>query len=385
METEPQGLKQKKKISALNRLILIALSVALISLILIFIFPPQTEETEVDNVNLDEIGFDIKTSEAGNYTAMGVDHVLWVDGSGIAVLNVAGAEVLRIDVIMADPIVVQNGDYTLVAEFDGYKYCVLTTAGAVYQGKTEDPIKSAAVGPRGHAALVLDKIETKGVLRVLDPKGASLFDWFSLDKVQSGFILGAAFSSDNSRLMVSLLNTDSDLSFPIINFFSLYQQNLGEKLVTLTPKGFGAITYMEALGPQRMLFASSTSLGVLEGEGLQGRIEFSRIKSVVTVDDKIIVLAAVLENDPLKLYSWNGKSDTVQALDAQVFGEASLNLPGNKSYFAIADKQTVYIYSAASLKLIRTLGLPDNLIGGSINDEASVLYMTRYEIKRMRY
>lgn len=386
METEPQGLKKRKiKISAINRLMLLALAVAVVSSFLVFLLPPKQAVSPEESVNLNEIGFEIKTSEAGNYTPMGVDHIIWVDGSGIAVLNVAGAEVLRIDTLIADPIVVQNGDYALVAEFDGYKYCVLTSSGAIYQGKTEDPIKSAAVGPRGHAALVLDRLDTKGVLRVIDPSGDNLFDWVSLDRVESGFILGAGFSSDNSRLMVSLLNTDSDVSFPIVNVFSLYQQNLGTKLFSLNPPDFGPITYLKALGTQRLLFSSPTAVGIMNAEGLQGRISFSRIKSVIAVDDRVIILAAENDEAPLRLYNWNGRDEKAKAIDEQVFTEAAMELPGDSGYFAIGDNQTIYLYAAGSLRLVRTVSLPENLIGGSVNAEAGLLYMTRFEIKRLRY
>ncbi len=386
METEPNGFKKsKKKISTLNRLMLLALSVAVLSSLLVLILPVEAAVSPEESVNLNEIGFEIKTSEAGNYTPMGVDHIIWVDGSGIALLNVAGAEVLRIDTLITDPIVVQNGDYALVAEFDGFKYCVLTASGVVYQGKTEDPIKSAAVGPRGHAALVLDRLDTKGVLRVFDSAGEKLFDWVSLDRVESGFILGAGFSSDNSRLMVSLLNTDSDISFPIINVFSLYQQNLGTKLFSLAPADFGPITYLKALGPQRLLFSSPTSVGILDGEGLQGRVYFSRVKSVISVDDRIIILAAENDEAPLKLYNWNGRAEKAEAIDAHEFSEAAMELPGNSGYFAIGDNQVIFMYEAGSLRLVRTVSLAENLIGGSINSEASLLYMTRFEIKRLRY
>lgn len=384
METEPQGLQKKKRLSTVNRIILVALAVALLSLLTVFLIPPQEEPAE-ENVNLNEIGFDIKTSEAGNYLPMGIDHVLWIDGSGLAVLNVAGAEVKRIDYIMTDPIIVQNGEYTLVAEFDGFKYCVLTTNGEVYKGKTEDPIKSAAVGSNGHAALVLDRRETKGVLRVIDPKGVGLFDWFSQDRVQSGFILGAQFSSDNSRIMVSLLNTDSDVSFPIVSVFSLYPQTLGEKLLSLTPEGFGPITYMKALGPQRMLFSSSTQVGILDGSGIQANLQFSRIKSVIAVDNRIIILAAKNENDPLLLYNWNGSSQEAQTFGEEHYSEAATALSTNGAYFAIGDNQNINIYSAASLRLQHSLALRDNLIGGSVNQESSIIYMTRYEIKRLRF
>lgn len=177
----------------------------------------------------------LDTMEANHTYPLGDRLLFQLDQQQIRVLNLAGTEEYRFDASIQNPVVAQVADRFLVYDRLGFQYFVLSSEGVVHQGKTDYAILSHTFASNGAVAFVLQGENRKGVVRVLNQEGNSLFDLTIQDHEKSGFVLQTLLDDTHEILYVSMLNISGSEPFPVIQQYALDSKNLGRMKAELKP------------------------------------------------------------------------------------------------------------------------------------------------------
>ncbi|MDI9497759.1 MAG: hypothetical protein QM270_04640 [Bacillota bacterium] len=211
-------------------------------------------------LKLDALGLD-----ARQLWVLAPDRLLFADGQQVKLLTPAGRVVAEAELSLPEVDVTLVGDVALVTGPRAYRYAVWDRSGERYQGLSEEPIVGYSLSTQGRIALLLDKADSIGLLRVLDHDGGHLFDWTARDVLQSGHVIQSVFDSSDRYLDVLLLNTSASEAQALVSRFSLADQDLGERLLRFEPQGAGVLVWAGRAPDGGLLCASRTEL-LLERE-----------------------------------------------------------------------------------------------------------------------
>jgi hypothetical protein len=125
-------------------------------------------------------------------------------GNNIAVLSdtsvilysQSGAELLRRQHGMSDPLLVSSGGRAVVFDLGGNQFKVETRIDEPFTGKTDYPIITGAVSLSGRIAVVTESKAYLSQLEVYNASYKSVFKWYS----SQGRIISAAVSPDGKRV-----------------------------------------------------------------------------------------------------------------------------------------------------------------------------------------
>lgn len=403
---EAENRKEPLGLSLAERLILVSVA-ALCTLILIpslFIFGlvklPENNSSEENESGgekskisvddpINQLSFGINRSDFATYCILNGDYLLSIEQNRAVLMNPAGAELKNFETGMSAPLIQRKGKYTMAADFKGINYLLMEDQKLIYSGSSEEKINSIALSHDGYAALCLEREGTKGVVRVMDKSGKMLFEWESLDSIDSGSVIGAVFSSDTSTLAVSMLNLEREKSLPIVSLLSLNPDDIGKKLMSFVPTEIGAVTVLAPKSGRSFFAASSQKAALLDfnkeaDKGGMKIISMNRIRSAIVKNQKLYFLGAENKDEELGLFVWDGGKDRAERLSKKGFSEnAEFFRSGNES-IVICDREVLNIFApgGGSPALI---SLPGNINDAYVSGDGVLLYVSTAEVRRLRY
>lgn len=206
-------------------------------------------------LELDSLGLDARWLRV-----LAPDRLLYADGQQVRLLMSTGRAVAEAELSLPEADVIFAGDVALITGPSAYRYAVWDRTGERYQGRSDDPIVGYSLSTEGRIALLMDKTDSIGLLRVLDHDGSHLFDWTARDVLQSGHVIQTLFDSSDRYLDALLLNTAASEAQAVVSRFSLADLELGERLLRLEPQGASVLVWAGRTPDGGLLCASRTEL-----------------------------------------------------------------------------------------------------------------------------
>lgn len=220
---------------------------------------PRIDKEQISGIE----AFPLDAVNAKNTYALPGNQVMKVSDGQIQLTNLQGEVELSLDGNITDPKLLIRDNMFLLVEQNGFHYYLFKDAELVYSGKTDHPIISYNFAPDGHAALVMEAEGTKGLVSVLDPKGELLFTLTVQDNKDSGFVLSTAFSYDCKSLYVSMINVAGAVQEPIINAYSLENQNLAKIIAQYKPSVKSPLPLIYSFDDGNTVFAGAEAMVLL--------------------------------------------------------------------------------------------------------------------------
>lgn len=318
-----------------------------------------------------EQAFKVDAGDARQIYPYNTDHVIKLSGSLVSYLSFQGKEEISVPINCQNPFLTINGQYILVADEDGFNFYLLNAKGLVLRGKTDSPIRGAAVSETGKTAFIMDELRTKGVLRVLDEHGKHILDWRVRDRLRSGYILNMAFSADSKFIDVSQVNTDGAYLQAIMTRLDLVKATISSSL--LQP-GNGLYPMIYSLPDKEVLLLNSDTVVRNQQAEVQKWLSFTSIREAACGKQGLAVLGRTRDDDPEQLYycAYNdpGNLTKAEALTGTKVGSSPHALTAGFGKISVAADDGVYImkennirdanfYSAGS-RVIRQAFLSEN-------------------------
>ena len=160
--------------------------------------------------------------------------VLKISPDRISFLSAVGSEIYSVPIQMENPKGVFSQNFALIYDEGGFSSILFDKNGKLFQAQLDGAITYAAVSNTGISALIIERLDTKGTVKVFDKEGVDSASWESRD---SGFPVAAAFSTDSAVLSISLVGTDASVVQS-----SLRQFSLKESKDTLAVENLGVYT-----------------------------------------------------------------------------------------------------------------------------------------------
>ncbi len=113
-----------------------------------------------------------------------------------------------------EPVIKTSGDYALIAEKNGTKFCLYVKDKPVYTAEAEGNIISASISASGEAALVVEKAYYGGSVEIYNRSGERIFAWNS----GSGSVMSAAISPRSRTVAAAVMNTSEQVKSSVLLF-----------------------------------------------------------------------------------------------------------------------------------------------------------------------
>ena len=113
-----------------------------------------------------------------------------------------------------EPVIKTSGDYALIAEENGSKFCLYVKDKPVYTAEAEGDIISASISSSGEAALVVEKAYYGGSVEIYNRSGERVFVWNS----GSGSVMSASISPRSRTVAAAVMNTSEQVKSSVLLF-----------------------------------------------------------------------------------------------------------------------------------------------------------------------
>ncbi|MGI6545375.1 MAG: DUF5711 family protein [Fastidiosipilaceae bacterium] len=385
-EPVPSGKyrKRKPKGGRASLGLMASLSAALIvlSLILLPAVVHFDKSVSVNRLTYDRFGggyegFATDPSQSGELLPFGFGLVIQCLDNEVQVLNISGQVEYAIRVTVNQPRVIADDRHALLYDLGGTYYCLLSATGPVFEGRTDDSIQGASRGDSGHVGLILDRYNTRGVLRVLDPEGNQIFEWISKKSENSGYVVSSSFSLEGEFVDISLMNTDGSNPRPVILRLTLTGEQPGDELLRLQPDIRAALP--------KLIHTADSLLWMTDGQAIFTydvvdettvlRYNFSSIHSLIGWGDHLAVVGVCPEREGVRLYLLSGEqADLENGLPLQ--GDSTVPMVSDQ-YLAIASGSQIYLLNRYNIERVRTLDVSEPVQKMSLNSAGDIIYVTR--------
>lgn len=325
--------------------------------------------------------FSLESGQSDSYYPFGTTRLLKVEQTKVELLNLSGSVEDSVVETFTSPQVFIQGDIAIVYDQGGTSYHTFGKNGLGFSGRVSDPIESVTLSRDGKIAMVLDRDETNGVLRVLNSDGSLMMEWVSLDSQNSGFIIMASFANDSSFIDVSLLNTNRAEPMSLVNRFSLEDSRVGERIAQYQMTGTSPILSIIDNGAKTAFIGERQITTVASGQIVQAA-SFAVIKSVSHSQNGLAILATDTVGGRDALYYL---SDLAQANAGTPLnlGDEVLAPVSSGRYTAIADGELVWLLTDGKLKDARSFDLKSQVSAITVDDNGSILAVCRDEVRRI--
>lgn len=295
------------------------------------------------SLNTEEV-FPLEEGEAKQLYPYNADHLLKVSSSLVSYLSFKGDEELSVPVNCPNPFIVTQGNFILLADEGGFNYYLLNELGLVLEGKTDAPIRAAAVSASGKMAFLMDELHTKGVLRVLSEDGKHILDWRVRDRLRSGYIISMSFTPDSEFINVSQVNTDGAHLQSIMTRLDLKKAEIA---LSLTQPGSGIYPQLFSRAQQDVYLINAEEVVRNQAAEVKRWLHFSRITEAVQGEQGLALLAKARPDEKTELYYFNysdaGNLNRPETPIGTAVGSEPHALTAAYGRMAAADGDGVYI------------------------------------------
>lgn len=359
-------------------------------LFLLAVTPPSAllsgagKERGLLTLNTEEI-FPLEEGEAGNYYPYNSDHLIKVTNNLLSYVSFKGKEESSYEISCRKPQVRINQKYILVADDGGFNYYLFNQAGLVLEGKTDAPIRGMSVSASGKTAFIMDELNTKGVLRVLDENGKHILDWRIRDRLRSGYVISMSFTADSQFIDVSQVNTDGA---GLQSMMTRLDLNKAEINLSVVQPGNGIYPLIYSLPDKSVLLVNGKNILKNDGGEVRQWLSFHQIYETAVSDEGIGLIAAdYLELEP-KFYYFTfkdqgnfGSHEHVLSLDvgrephapAMAFGKIS-----------VADGEGVYVLKESNIRDANFFAAGSEVLRQQFISENHLLLICRSSVQIIR-
>ena len=230
------------------------------------------------------------------------EHLLEVQPRGIRLRGLDGQLRREGSIDLAQPRVSLAGACALITGEGAYRYALWDSTGERYGGRSDDAIEGWTLDADGRSALILDRAETQGALRVLDAEGQTLFDWESRDTRQSGYIVAAQFTGQGRSLDALLLNSAMPEARAVVSRFSLEPEHYGTRSARFEPRANETLLWHAETATGALLAASRSSLYREGEEGLVADWSLADIDQLALAGERLAVVGRAAVDGAPRLY-----------------------------------------------------------------------------------
>lgn len=244
--------------------------------------------------------------------------ILVYSADGAHCTNVKGKELWNITYQMQSPMVVTNGKYAAIADYNGTIIYIMNKDGKQGEINTNIPIKKIVVSKNGYVAAILDNGSATPIYLYDTAGNEQAYARITME--DTGYPMDMAISDNGKLLAVYYLKVDKDLKHPAykscINFYNFGEVggNLYDNFISgydYTDEIFGSLHYA---GNDTVFALSGSHLYVFKGAQkpiLSETVEFTEeIKSAFYESN---LMGVVFSDDRtsdgyiLNIYDINGK------------------------------------------------------------------------------
>lgn len=193
----------------------------------------------------------------------------------------------------------QNGDFFLLTDQGSHPFYLFNSDGLYYYGQTDSPIQKSAVSKSGKSAFLMEDIDSKGIVRVLDEFGKHILDWKIRDRLLSGYVISMEFTENSNFLDISLINTDGSEMKPIFYRLDLQEAKLS-KLIELPEKQVYPVIY--TLNNEDSVLVSSDKLVYIQNLQLKTWDGLIEIEQTFKGNEGIFMIGKQTISEPKALY-----------------------------------------------------------------------------------
>ncbi len=336
---------------------------------------------EITDAPAGELSFTVDSNEADQLYAFSSNRVLQVGPGKIELLNLSGSVEDEVTSNITSPRVLQSNKHAFVFDLGSHQYFLFDSSGLLYNAVSDDIIEAAAISSTGHVALILDRPNTNGVLRVLDETGELLMEWVSLDSRSSGYIIMTSFAEDGSYIDVSLLNTNRAETQNQINRFSLDEDMIGERIAQFQIGDKSPILQIVNHG-QKAAFISERKVTVADGGQVLDGVEFAHIEAVTATDKGLALLATDTVGSRYGLYILSDLASK-NAGTPLMLGELTKSPVSRGRYTAIADGSIVWLVTDGKIDAAKSFDLKSDVYHFDIDEKGHILAVTATEVRRI--
>ncbi len=332
-----------------------------------------------------EEAFTLSDGEAEQLYPFNSDHLVKISNDLVSYISFKGAVENTVAISTMNPLVTINKNYILVADQGAYNFYLLDNNGLVLQGKTSSPIEGAAVSLSGKTAFIMDEIYTKGVLRVLDEEGKHILDWRVRDRLRSGYIISMAFTEDNQKIDVSLLNTDGAALKSYLTRLDLQEQAI---VSSLSLYGSTAYPLIYPAGDDLVFTVGSTQVLKNQGAASEPWLTFDIIQETSYDQNGLALLASPVAGQSPSLYyfaaSEQGNADRGSAGTGTSFGNNMYGLTSGYGMISVAQGEDVYIAKQANLAEANQYACKGLIVRQFFLSESHLLVITENSVQVIR-
>ncbi len=328
-----------------------------------------------------ELAFIPEAEESTNLYALGSTRLIRLNKSRIELLNLSGSAEESISTTLATPQVVTVADYALIYDQGGFKYYLFDRNGLIYTGTSNDPIESVSLSSDGLVSLILDRMDTNGVLRVLSGDGSLLMEWVALDSQNSGYIIVADFAYDSSYIDVSLLNTNRSDTTSLVNRFSLEAVRLGERIAQYQLDSDSAILKI-INASQKTAFVSDRHLYTVNQGSVLEAANFASIYAATRYGEGTAIVAADSIGGRYKLYCLTDLAAMNPGTGLELGENPGIPVSRGR-YTAIADGEELILISNADMSRVSRFDMKSSILSVGLDDNGNILLVTRDEVRRL--
>ncbi len=382
---ETQGMQKKRKRELF--LLVILTFVLIFGLLFLLVTLPnrslfsESLDKQLMAINTDQL-FALKEGESQQVYPFSNEYLMRVSNDLVTYITLNGDHEKNQTVQLQRSIIARNEKFFLVADQGAFNFYLFNTKGLLYHGTTDQNIVKIAVSDSGKSAFLMEEVNSKGVLRVLDEEGRHILDWRVRDRLESGYIINMAFTPDNRYMDVSLINTDGSQVKPIYYRLDLKEAKLS-KLITLP----GDLVYP-------VILPSTQESTILVGPSQVMRIEDLQVKpwfhleqihDVSLAEEGFAVLGKGQLNATTKLYyipysDFQTHSIGVLSHGIEV-GNAPLDVEAAFGKIAISDGQGIYLLNESNMSDRNYFASPSTIIRMKFINRNMLLLVTEDRVQ----
>lgn len=344
---------------ASNKVFLLTLFMSLFILILLvlLIFLPQNLYLSDNHSKTNQLSlasdtlFNVDSNRARNMNVFADKYILELRNENLNFLTFQG-EVESSYAINSDNAKLDfNDNYALVSDLNGFNYYLFSQKGLVYEGRSTEKVIYSTVSNEGYVALILDTFDSKGMVRLLDPKGKHLMDYKLRERIRSGYPISLCFNLDSSKLFINIINLDGAHIQTHIHTIDLENLNISTHLNLVN-----SLALPKIYSPDKNLVALSNNTNFILSNlnTVSSKTSFNEIKDLSLTREEVYFLAKVEMEDEFSVYSIKysellGNDDDIdnqpEITGPLQVGENPYLIHSGSDYTAVATDNGIYIIS----------------------------------------
>lgn len=385
MANRPSKKKNKKRRLSPFTILLLVTAVLTVLAVALLVYQNFDADSSGAAIIQDERAgeslFSLDEIDATSLHPFGTTRLLLIEQAKVELLNLSGSVEDSLIETMAAPSLVVRQDVAVVYDQGATSYHYFTKNGLSFFGRAEDPIESLSLSNDGKLALVLNRDNTNGVLRVLDSDGSLLMEWVALDAQNSGYIIMSAFAEDSSYIDVSLLNTNRSNPISLVNRFSLEDLRMGERLGQYQMDSSTPVMSIIDQGDKTAFITDRQITTIDQGRTVQAA-SFAMIESVSSSDTGLSILATDSIGARLGLYHLKDLAQANPGTALELSDEAGVPKSAGR-YTAIADGERVWLIADGRMDQARSYDMKTTVQAIDVDSNGQILVVCRDEVRRI--